>query len=200
VVHLLEPQSKQVESFNPFDSAPGLFLDFANTLTSAESVKAFVDRSGLLWNGDVPESVEDWDIVIRHMRQAVAEWDKAKATGDFKKVVRIIEKRGLNYSERELRRLGERRPDTLYGIPVRILLIKDAHGARLCIRPRHLFHALWIQLTLAIDGSQNFRPCAECRTWFQIESDGNRREYCSDACRMRAYRKRKARGAEKDSG
>jgi hypothetical protein len=39
----------------------------------------------------------------------------------------------------------------------------------------------------------NLRACVQCRKWFTLEAGRGRsdKEYCSNACRMRAYRKRK---------
>jgi hypothetical protein len=69
-------------------------------------------------------------------------------------------------------------------------------SARLCIRPNSLAHALWAQLLLAIDGNANLAACVQCRKWFTMEAGHGRsdKEYCSNACRMRAYRKRKGTG------
>jgi hypothetical protein len=48
-------------------------------------------------------------------------------------------------------------------------------------------------LILAIDGNLNLRSCVQCRKWFTLEAGKGRsdKEYCTNACRMRAYRKRK---------
>jgi hypothetical protein len=190
VCYLLEPQSQVTEGFDLFASKPGLFLDFASTQITVEAVKSFADRTGLLGIGNYPETVEGWYSAIRSMKQAVGEWDKAKTTGDFTRVMRVIKGRGGDRSLLD---------DKGAGIDANILLRKDVQRSvpRLCIRPFNLLDALWTQFTLAIDGRQNFRPCAECRTWFQTETAGGRsdKEYCSDACRQRAYRKRKKGGA-----
>ncbi|MCH8863577.1 MAG: hypothetical protein IID51_13890 [Proteobacteria bacterium] len=59
--------------------------------------------------------------------------------------------------------------------------------------PRGLIGALWQQATLAIDGHVDFLQCRQCRDWFGISAEHARPEklFCSNACRMRAYRKRK---------
>ncbi len=187
IIHVLEPQSSKMERCDLFESAPGLFFELAHTPMTLEGVKAFADRSGLLSPGFFPEQVDHWYSPIREMRRAVVAWQEAKATGDFKKVIRIIKRRGEPHLFA--------RDQEFVGIVANVLLKKDLLSgvARLCIRPTDLLDALWIQLTLAIDGNQNLRSCAECRTWFPIEAGGSRsdKEYCSDACRMRAYRKRK---------
>jgi len=75
----------------------------------------------------------------------------------------------------------------------------ESKSLRICIRPSHLCDALWIQLAQAIDGSDTIRTCIECKKWFTIKSGQGRsdKEYCSDACKMRAYRKRKTQPSKK---
>ncbi|WP_281019562.1 hypothetical protein [Minwuia sp. IMCC3077] len=67
------------------------------------------------------------------------------------------------------------------------------------MKPTGLLAAMWLQFALAIDGNIDFRQCSVCRSWFEIAPGRGRPEksYCSDACRMRAYRKRKAEQAQR---
>src|SRR5262249_40548289 len=73
---------------------------------------------------------------------------------------------------------------------------------KLCIRPVTLQEALWTQLVLAIDKNVNLGACVQCRKWFTLEAGRGRpdKKYCSNACRMRAYRKRKGSGGEGGGG
>lgn len=68
-------------------------------------------------------------------------------------------------------------------------------GAMPTIRlvPDSLIGALWLQFANAVNGNIDYKRCEECRTWLEISPGAGRpdRSYCSDACRMRAYRKRK---------
>ena len=50
-------------------------------------------------------------------------------------------------------------------------------------------------LGAAIDGSESLQNCVECERWFTISAGQGRshKAYCSNACRMQAYRKRKAK-------
>lgn len=59
--------------------------------------------------------------------------------------------------------------------------------------PVSLLGAIWLQFAQAIDTRPEYRKCPECRTWFAVSLDANRksRRYCSDACRAKAYRIRK---------
>lgn len=124
------------------------------------------------------------------MRRAVRLWEKSKTTGDFTKVIRIVERLFLRDD-----------PELTPGVGVNVLLKKDPLSAlaRLCIRPTSLFEGLWCQFVLAVDGNVNLRTCTECKKWFTVKAGKGRsdKEYCSDACRMRAYRKRKNKRSRK---
>lgn len=62
--------------------------------------------------------------------------------------------------------------------------------------PDNMVGALWFQFANAVCDNSGFRRCRECGRWLQLGPGSGRPEktYCSDACRMRAYRKRKAGG------
>ena len=183
IIYWLKPLSPEIEYFDLFEDAPGMFLEFANSPRSPEGVKAFANRYGTL-DGANLNWTEHWYDEIRMIRRAVRAWERAKITGDFNKIIRIVHERSMATGS------GEK------GTWAKIFLAKDRKtaDARLCIRPDDPIDAMWVQLTLAIAGNMNLRRCTECRTWFPISSGENRsdKEYCSDACRMRAYRKRKA--------
>ena len=83
--------------------------------------------------------------------------------------------------------------------------IKDCVSSRLLWDPPHsrlklhvvpdsLLGALWLQFAQAIEHNSDFRKCVECEEmWFEVSPQKARADkvYCSDACRMRAYRKRR---------
>lgn len=191
VLHILLPTSRKKVTFDLFADNPGLFLEFAHTPISQAGVLSFVNRFGCLLNDAVPETIAHWSWRIRELRRAVREWESAQASGDYTKLVRLIE-RQVKYRDAMWR--GE-----ATGLEANVLLKNDGLVPSLCIRPSELCGALWIQFALAIDGSQNFRSCSVCQTWFPVAAGRSRtdKEYCSDACRMRAYRKRKASKTEK---
>jgi hypothetical protein len=116
------------------------------------------------------------------LQRALRVWKNATATGNFKPLIRGFSSKGLKH-------VGRHRIDA--SITIREDPLTGA--ARLCIRPDTLIDALWTQLAQAIEGSQSLRNCVECKHWFTINAGQGRsdKEYCSDACRMRAYRKRK---------
>jgi hypothetical protein len=208
IKRMLQPRSERTRRFDLF-SNPSAFLEFVQTPDTPDAIKDFADRYGLLEPLKVPrlklegitlvvddnaqsvepnrtESLISWSINIREMRQAVELWQKSKITGDFSKIIRAIQKRLVVPM------------NPVPGVPVELLLKKDplSASARLCIRPRSLLHALWAQLLLMIDGNVNLASCVQCRKWLTLEAGQGRsdKEYCSNACRMRAYRKRKGGG------
>jgi hypothetical protein len=78
------------------------------------------------------------------------------------------------------------------------LKVSIEHGARdnfpLTLEPDSLRTALWLQFAQSVEDRIRYRQCAVCNKWFEISTGpkGSRkhRRYCSDACRMKAYRKR----------
>jgi hypothetical protein len=188
-IRMLQPRSKQTRHFDLFESNSSAFLEFAQTPLTEDGVKDFADRYGLLSNAlnaynkwELGWDISLWFANIRWMRRTVKLWQKSTETGDFSRIIR------------EMRRSSyiDWKPS---GPPVALFLKIERLSAspKLCIRPVTFQEALWAQLVLAIDGNVNLRACVQCRKWFTLEAGKGRsdKEYCSNACRMRAYRKRK---------
>ncbi|MFZ5768638.1 MAG: hypothetical protein ACOY3F_08080 [Bacillota bacterium] len=79
-------------------------------------------------------------------------------------------------------------------------LLWDEHRSRLGLHivPQSLIGALWLQFAHAITGRKAYRRCEECGTWFEVSPRVARtnRIYCSNACRTRAYRRRKVQAQQ----
>lgn len=60
-------------------------------------------------------------------------------------------------------------------------------------RAPNLTAYLWLELGLAIASGSAPVACDSCQEWYLVSAQQNRsdKRYCSDACRMRAYRARK---------
>jgi len=58
-------------------------------------------------------------------------------------------------------------------------------GLRLSYAPRTLAAALWLQLTLAIDGDRAYKACQVCGRWWDATDARSHKEVCSDKCRAR---------------
>lgn len=83
---------------------------------------------------------------------------------------------------------------------IETMLLVDPKTKRpvLFTMPNSLIGALWLQLAQSIDGHKHFRQCENCRSWFELAPDKARadKEYCSQACRSRAYRRRRRNASE----
>jgi len=62
-------------------------------------------------------------------------------------------------------------------------------------QPTNLLAGLWLQLAQAVCADVDYSKCSDCDNWFDTSRglQGKRSDarYCSNACRSRAYRKRK---------
>jgi transposase-like protein len=65
----------------------------------------------------------------------------------------------------------------------------------LALRPTDLLTTLWLQFAMAVVENKEFRKCESCSRSFELSPEINRmsRYYCSNACRVKAYRGRKAK-------
>jgi hypothetical protein len=79
----------------------------------------------------------------------------------------------------------------------RVLLDEETGRQGLYVNPKNLLGALWIQFSESIDSSTSSKRCAECGDWMLLAPGTSRsdREFCSDRCRVNAYRKRKKSAA-----
>jgi hypothetical protein len=76
----------------------------------------------------------------------------------------------------------------------RLLWEQSRDRLGLYIVPEGLIGALWLQFARAVERDTQFRQCPECGTWFEVAPGRGRtdKQFCSTACRTRAYRKRQA--------
>lgn len=74
----------------------------------------------------------------------------------------------------------------------RIVRSDSPTGATLAFVPSSLIGAIWLQFAETIAQNKTFRRCQECGAWFETSGQGTRtsRQFCSNACRVRAYRNR----------
>jgi hypothetical protein len=194
-LQFIVPKGEQTEEYRLFEASEGAFMEFAHLKCTKSSVISFANRYGLLHADQMLESLHGWFSSIRGFRRAVREWETARENCDYRAFCRFIERRIENL------RLDFVRGNAT-GLQANVYLKPNAEGnqARLAIGPHDLHGALWLQLILAVDGAINLRSCVVCSRWFPIQVGKARvdRRYCSDACKMRAYRKRKAEGSGSD--
>jgi hypothetical protein len=71
---------------------------------------------------------------------------------------------------------------------------------RFCLaaEPQDLGQALWWQFLLSVCELRNHTQCQVCGRWYELSPQVNRsdRLYCSDACRFKAYRRRRRQAVE----
>ena len=62
------------------------------------------------------------------------------------------------------------------------------------LTPTSTLGALWLQFTQAVLDNRRYRKCRNCDMWFELHPSKARKSrfYCSDACRIKAHRGRKA--------
>ena len=193
------------QTYSLFEYHTGLFRAFAE-LDSPEVILSFANQFGPL-GADASISIVDvvpeepwkmgldlfwaeplavWLNEVTAMSEAIALWDALHEHGA-----------GAHADSSQAAELGILMAS---GIEDRIDigLSIDDDGFHTVLHPKGLIGALWLQLHLAVEGDVDFHRCAECRTWFEVSAARGRPDklYCSDACRMRAYRKRKSRRRE----
>jgi hypothetical protein len=79
-----------------------------------------------------------------------------------------------------------------------VLLDEETERQGIYVNPKNLLGALWVQFAQSIDSGGSSKRCAECGNWMRLAPGTNRsdRDFCSDRCRVNAYRKRKKAAAE----
>ena len=77
---------------------------------------------------------------------------------------------------------------------VRLLWDRDGNRLINAVVPSSLLGAMWLQFSISIQRGSHYRRCAECGKHFELAPGMARsdKQFCSDACRVRANRRRKA--------
>ena len=183
--------------------APDLYLDFASRRATPTTILELATRFGFLgMHGDPlagdyvdvsePNRIFDQDTELRvesgsrwlaefaSTRSILDEWTNLQQRGDRSEIAAFIEDRYRYPMGGEL------------GFQIRI----DAETGEMesQVIATTLSSFLEIQIGMAIAAVPGHRKCGSCTKWFPVFPAEGRPEklYCSDACRMRAYRKRKS--------
>lgn len=177
-----------------FRDHSGLFRSFAD-VRSHENILHFANRFGPL-GGDasvaiaevVPE--EPWKQSLEMIwAEPLSLW-QAEAK-HMQEVVALRDAAGHEHEQKQ----AEIAALVSEGLRDRIDFALGASDGRssLIIRPKGLIGALWLQAARAVAGNRDLKQCAECATWYEVSAEHARPDkiFCSDACRMRAYRRRK---------
>jgi hypothetical protein len=176
MMRIVEPIGARAAKIDPMERDPALYVRFANTPCTPKGVINFANNNGLLGRGDQPEHLSHWYMEIKRMSKAISNWEKVRES-DPAAFTGMLKRLSRNFDD---------------GIEIRFH--DDNQGIPLVyLSPKTLVSAMWIQLALALEGLANFERCQQCKALIEVTPGSNRpdRKYCSDACRMRAYRKRK---------
>ena len=173
---VIEPLGGESIRYDPMEGVPSLFMTFANTPCTPDGICGFASEYGLIGTGDYPERAEWWYLEIKSMRDALRLLDKPQDADliAFKEVCENVFKRT------EM---------TLKPAPS----VADILQFTVYLEPQSLLAAMWLQLALSIEVASTIVRCQQCSNFIAVAPGTNRpdRKFCSDACRMRAYRKRK---------
>lgn len=205
-------------SYRPLTDEPTLFRIFAELDSTEESFRGFANRYGLLGIQDAfligrqlmfGEQLARWRAEHANLRQVLRVLDCLKTcrTSGLTAMLETIPPERARHvtdfsSPREFWVEWVRttishmlRGTTGSGDSVVLALERTARRRlRLEFVPRSLLAVLWLQCARLAEGSQKYRRCRNCDSWFLIspEGFGRRRQaiYCSSRCNVQAFRKR----------
>ncbi len=161
----------------------------------------------------VGEHLDDWQLEIKWMRTAI-ELARAASSGSTREIQRVLRIHGTaaTLTDRDGTKLPLKLQTELPDDPVlaskqvlakvaserlqgsmQTSLVTQEGSISARSRPTSLIAALWLQFALNIDDPNSYRKCDQCKRWFEVTPSVNRkdRKYCSNACRTKAYRRRK---------
>ena len=200
-------------SYSPMSkSTPSLFLTFAEIdHKNLSSISDFATKFGLLGVGTVfqdmaglrrlgehhyawGETYLDWAREICLMREAVELTRSDRGAGEGRARMEWNDARlDPPYGDR-YERCAWLLNSHLQDVKPRMLFAQDVE-ARLSFAPTSLLSALWLQFALSLVGDKEFRSCKFCQRLFEISTDQTgfrrHREFCSDSCKTKDYRRRK---------
>ncbi len=200
------PHSTRIISHTVIEDAPGAFMEFADCAESPDNTARFVSLYG--YPTKVEELLIDQDYIrgtqivaftsfqetADYMCEAIDMWERAKKTGDYRKLeimfehASFLDAEDFDYNDIEIN-------EPLARLDVGLRLPSAGNTPpTLSMLPPDLETALWLQFAVAVTHAPRIRRCEECPTWFEVTPGKGRPEkrFCSNACSMRAYRKRKA--------
>lgn len=195
------PGPASVRYYDPLDGHRTLCIEFAQTPRTRDGILGFASSYG--WLGEpvatshnlVPgaEPLQFWKREIRAMARAVELWEQKKSKSLRDELLKLVNER-LG-TPRPI--LGGARDDDccVEFFPSRVQPFLVPDGARFALRlvPRNLIGALWLQFAQIVSRTRKVSQCRACGKWFApLKAErGKKRLYCSDACRWRAFRRRK---------
>lgn len=174
-------QTGRLDFYDPIATEPALYRVFAGLDRTPEAILGFANEYGHLAG---LASLEDWQNKIAHMKRMGSVADRLIALG-------CSGKKPSGKVAAESTELIRRVLDQVQTAPT--AEINEDGTVGLYDVAYDLWSALNIQLVEAIADRKQYRPCDECGKPIEISPTVNRTEraYCSNSCRVKAYRERK---------
>ncbi len=192
-------------------SIPELYLSFASEQPKPRTILDYANRFGLFRHNESSVTIQRKDAVDL---QRVFNWELTGSNSKFLDFQAEPASKWLREFD-----LARCRLEAWSDIKARgdaeemryFLAAENLVGAKILFRPKldtrtgvvrsemiasSLADMLRTQFILSITSNVVHRQCVECLTWFSVHPGSGRpeKEFCCNACRMRAYRKRQRRG------
>lgn len=153
------------------DNSPDLYVAFPPT----DAAKGKPDVASLIY----VESADEWLTKHGIINSSLRAWARYQADQDLEQMSGYLED-GYNYA------MGG-------SLTYQAKIDPNTGRSYSDIIASSLADMLEVQWGMSVVNDVDHRQCSECQTWFSINPGAGRPEkrYCSDACRMRAYRRRK---------
>ena len=215
----MHAHADQQTEFGPLRDEPDLYLRFASEKPTPGRIREFANTYGLLRYSDTRETAINlqrksatdllphfnfeyqegdqrplslraepaikWLTTFELAAFNLKTWAEFEEAGSFRAMSGYLED-GFNYG------MGG-------SLTFQVKMDPDTGVLRTEIIAASLEQLIEVQWGMSIAAHVHHRQCAECPNWFAVHAGSGRPEkaYCSDACRMRAYRKRKVAKAAK---
>jgi hypothetical protein len=171
---LILPKSNKMKIYQPYKIRKNLHWKFGGLTDTKDDVLSFVSDYGLLGINETGTS-ELYDEIISYKRLVEKLLNKINKD-DLKQAAAIFNKSvGPNLTAQIQNITGR----TVYQIyPV----------------PKSLLSYMWLSFAAEITDGRDWQKCFSCNETYPIGKDTGgtkRKQYCSDACKMKAYRRRK---------
>jgi len=154
-------------------------------------------NNGARYRRDGPEGISLATVTMTGgLREHLWTW-ATEAPSENEAILRIA--RGWAQGEINEGMEGKSQPESISS--ARVIFDVEKKSMTMRVTPHSLLGAIWLQCARMLTLNPAFRECAHCAKWFELSPDTRRRQskYCSDRCKVAAYRRRKeqAAGVEK---
>jgi hypothetical protein len=196
VLHPVISKGEQARLYHPMQREhSALFREFADLdQSNTTEIVGFASKYGLLavptQNQTIRYRGKDGELHDHHaLGEPHIRW--ALEICFMREALRLADRKRSIGATRRLKWLFDRNLQHVQGR----LAFTPAGEPRLALEPLTLIAAMWLQVALAVTGDKRFVACKFCRRLFEISTEQtgfrSHREFCSDSCKTKDYRKRK---------